>query len=108
MRIIPGGHNSVGGPGKYKENAVNNGHFQSFHHSLVGQIVRRLNISPDKICSIISENEVDSGIADNQSYRGTKKYLEIESRMVEISPLIGSQVTKHGHCLVTNLILHNT
>ena len=108
MRIIPGGHNSVGGPEKYKESAVDDRHFQSFHHSLVGKIVGRLNISADKICPITSQNEVNPGIADNQSYRGAKKYLEIESRVVDISPLLGSEVTKHGHCLIANLVLHNS
>ena len=83
-------------------------HFQSFHRSLVGKIVRRLSISSDQICPITSQNKVDPGIADNQSYRGAKKYLEIESRMVNISPLLGSEVTKHGHCLIANSVLDNS
>ena len=108
LRILPGGHDSVRGPEKYKESAVDDRHFQSFHHSLVGKIVRRLNISPDQNCPITSQNKVDPGIADNQSYRGAKKYLEIESRMVNISPLLGSEVTKHGHCLIANSVLDNS
>lgn len=108
MRIIPGGHNSVGGPGKYEESAMNNGHFQSFHHPLFGKIVCRLNISLDQICPITSQNKVDSRIADNQGNCRSKEYLEIESRMVEISPVLGSQVTKHGYGLVANLILRNS
>ena len=80
-------------------------HFQGFHHPLVGKIVRRLSISPDKIGPIASQNKVDPGIADNQSYRGAKKYLEIESRMVDISPLVGSEVTEQSHGLIANLVL---
>ena len=80
-------------------------HFQGFHHSLVGKIVRRLSISPDKIGPIASQNKVDPGIADNQSYRGAKKYLEIEGRMVNISPLVGTEVTQQSHGLIANLVL---
>ena len=80
-------------------------HFQGFHHSLVGKIVRRLSISPDKIGPIASQNKVDPGIADNQSYRGAKKYLEIENRMVDISPLVGSEVTEQSHGFIANLVL---
>ena len=83
-------------------------HFQGFHHPLVGKIVRRLSISPDKIGPIASQNKVDPGIADNQSYRGAKKYLEVESGMVDVSPLVGSEVTKSCHCLITSLVLKHS
>ena len=78
LAMLPCCHDSVGGPGQDKQSAVNYRHLKCVHHSLVTSIVAGLNIPPNEICPIVSQNKVDFRIAHYQSNGGTEEYLEIE------------------------------